>query len=219
MGLFDFFKKKSPAKTSQAQIQVCPAARSIMRQAQAFDTDLIILDAHGATCSECAKYQGRVFSLSGKNNLFPRVPDIFFTLGQIHKGCSHNFWPYIHGVNDPDLKYTLSVHKLQNKQYSKDIITFSNRPFVDDRTEQCKKEAEKARQQIADRIARQNQADASYTEYLAKKKEDEVLLAWLQEKFPEHCPKSVTGYRRMKTQNSKNYQILKQMAADLGREI
>ena len=42
---------------------------------------------------------------------------------------------------------------------------------------------------------------------------------WLQEKFPDKCPKSVTSFRRMKTQNTKNYQLLKEKAAALGRDI
>lgn len=43
--------------------------------------------------------------------------------------------------------------------------------------------------------------------------------AWLQANLPDKCPKSLSGYRRMKSQNTKNFQILRQLAADLGREI
>ena len=42
---------------------------------------------------------------------------------------------------------------------------------------------------------------------------------WLQEIFPDKCPKSISSYRRMKTQNTKNYQLLKQLAADYKRNI
>lgn len=42
---------------------------------------------------------------------------------------------------------------------------------------------------------------------------------WLQEKLPDKCPKSISGFRRMKTQNTKNYQSLKCLAAELGRNI
>lgn len=42
---------------------------------------------------------------------------------------------------------------------------------------------------------------------------------WLQANFPDKCPKSITSYRRMKTQNTKNYQLLKQLAANHGRDI
>lgn len=53
----------------------------------------------------------------------------------------------------------------------------------------------------------------------AKRKKDEMDYIWLQSHIPEKCPKSLTGFRRMKTQNTKNYQNLKQLASSLGREI
>lgn len=42
---------------------------------------------------------------------------------------------------------------------------------------------------------------------------------WIQENLPEKCPKSISSYRRMKTQNTKNFQLLRQLAADLGRDL
>ena len=43
--------------------------------------------------------------------------------------------------------------------------------------------------------------------------------AWIQANLPDKCPKSLSGYRRMKTQNTKNYQAIQQAAAELGRRI
>lgn len=51
---------------------------------------------------------------------------------------------------------------------------------------------------------------------LARTEED---YAWLQANLPEKCPKSITSYRRMRTQNTTNYQALKALAAAQGREI
>lgn len=51
---------------------------------------------------------------------------------------------------------------------------------------------------------------------LAKTEKD---YKWLQNNLPENCPKSISSFRRTKTQNTKNYQILKQLAADLGRDL
>ena len=42
---------------------------------------------------------------------------------------------------------------------------------------------------------------------------------WLQENIPEKCPKSVSSYRRMKTQNTKNFQTLQALAAEKGRNL
>lgn len=42
---------------------------------------------------------------------------------------------------------------------------------------------------------------------------------WLQTAIPEKCPKTISSYRRMKTQNTKNYQVLQAFAAENGRKI
>lgn len=184
-----------------------------------FKTDLIRMDVRGAVCSECAKYQGRVYSISGKSRKFPKLPDYFFTQQAMHEGCSPYFVTYIDGVNDPDLDYTLSVHPLKNKRYGRDIVTFSNRPFVDDRTEECKAEAAIYRQEQAAKKAQQQYYEDHMIEIEYQKHLDKCTVKWLQENFPGKAPKNVTGFRRMRTQNTKNYQTLKQLAGEKGKEI
>lgn len=194
-------------------------ARQSLSAATAFNTDLVIMDAHGSTCPECAKYQGRVYSLSGKNRKFPKVPDFYYATGSVHSGCSHSFSPYIDGVNDPDLPYTLSVHPLQNKRYGKNIVAFSNRPFEDDRTKECKQAAAAVLQKQAEEREKQQHYEEHMIEIEAQRGQEARDYLWLQQNIPNKCPKSVTGYRRMKTQNTKNYQILKQLASEHGRQI
>lgn len=53
----------------------------------------------------------------------------------------------------------------------------------------------------------------------ARLAQEEQDFAWLQANLPDQCPKNITGFRRMKTQNTKNYQALKALAAEQGREI
>lgn len=48
---------------------------------------------------------------------------------------------------------------------------------------------------------------------------DQCTVNWLQEAFPDIAPKNVTGFRRMCTQNTKKYQLLKQRAAERGKTI
>lgn len=70
-------------------------------------------------CGECAKYRGRWFSISGKDKRFPKMPENY--------GCTCqgiDFYPVIDGVSEPEY-----CPKHQN------IIEYSNRPFVDDRTQ------------------------------------------------------------------------------------
>lgn len=53
----------------------------------------------------------------------------------------------------------------------------------------------------------------------ARRSQEEKDFAWIQQNIPDKCPKNITGFRRMKTQNTKNYQALKQLAAEKGRKI
>ena len=218
MGLFNLFRNNLPT-AALVSTDMCPVARKVVADARDLQTDLVILSVHGGACPECAKYQGRVFSLSGSSKLFPKVPAAFFQYGGIHEGCGHVFSPYIHGVNDPDLHYTLSIHPLQDKRYGRDIIAFSNRPFVDDRTECCRREAETVRRKLLEDLAQQRYWEDHKGEFQAKLAAEEKDFAWIQTNLPDKCPKTITSYRRMKTQNSKGYQALKQAAAELGRDI
>ena len=42
---------------------------------------------------------------------------------------------------------------------------------------------------------------------------------WIKENLPAMCPKSLDGYRRMKNQNTKNYQKIVEAARAMGHEI
>lgn len=53
----------------------------------------------------------------------------------------------------------------------------------------------------------------------ARRQVEELDFRWMQRNIPDKCPKSLAGYRRMKTQNTKNYQTLQLLAAKLGRKI
>lgn len=52
-----------------------------------------------------------------------------------------------------------------------------------------------------------------------QKEQDRQTLQWLQEKLPSIAPKSLSGFRRMRTTNSKNYQKIVEEAAKLGKQI
>ena len=48
---------------------------------------------------------------------------------------------------------------------------------------------------------------------------DEADFAWIRDNLPTMCPANITGYRRMRTQNTKNFQALKQAASELGYKL
>ena len=187
--------------------------------AKKLKTDFVIMSVHGAACPECAKYQGRVYSISGKSRKFPKLPGFFFETGRVHPGCSHVFNPFIDGVDTPDLDYTLLCHPLQSKAYGASIVAFSNRPFVDDRTQTAKNEAQNWIAQMAKRASEEKKLEDNLIEYEVQRGIDSRNFLWIKEHIPDKCPKSLSGYRRMKTQNTKNFQVLKQLASELGREL
>lgn len=66
---------------------------------------------------------------------------------------------------------------------------------------------------------KKKQRDDTMVEREAEKGKTLRDYTWINEHFPEKCPTSVSSYRRMRTQNTKNFQFLKQLAAEQGREI
>lgn len=103
--------------------------QEILDDAKSIGTDLLEMDEHYPTCAECAKYQGRVFSISGKDKRFPRLPEQILKTGELHEGCRHTFFPFIYGAS-------------KSAYGHRDIAKYSNRPFTDNRSKAEKAEWE-----------------------------------------------------------------------------
>ena len=139
MGLFNLFGKKKSKKKPINEINPNWSAnfKRIVRSANQLDTDLVEMSEHYCTCGECAKYQGRVYSLSGKNRIFPKIPQIVIDKGYIHKDCRHEFYPYMYG---------------STPNYHKNIVSYSNSPFIDNRSPEEIAEYEAEQKKISDKI-------------------------------------------------------------------
>lgn len=117
--------------------------------------DLVQMTTHYPTCEICATFQGRVYSISGKDNRFPRL-SIAFKSGyhNIHPNCRHSVTPWVEEMQDGD--------EIQEAKEN------SNKPFEDNRPE-----AEKGlynKQQSDNRQLRQDLYQ--YERYKAKLGED-----------------------------------------------
>jgi hypothetical protein len=99
-----------------------------LKRCKEFKTDLVECTTHELTCEICSKYQGRIFSTSGKDKRFPKLPDEVYKFGGFHEGCRHSFYAYFEGSPTSS---------------GGDPIKISNRPFVDKRTKAEKVEYEK----------------------------------------------------------------------------
>lgn len=137
-----------------------------------FNSDLVEVGYISSCCPICAKYRGRVFSLRGEDKRFPLFPKDF------HEDCGLHYSPFVYGMSYP---------VYCNKD---EVIEFSNRPFVDDRT----KEQKEGYQRILQEKEENKQREI-----------DRVDYNWLWENIPEICPKTFNAYRRMKKSNSKGY--------------
>lgn len=81
--------------------------KKVLQQAKCLNTDLIEVSAHKCSCEYCSKFQGRIFSISGKNKHYPQIPIEVLQNGSFHDGCRHTFFPHIEGTskvyNDKEL--------------------------------------------------------------------------------------------------------------------
>lgn len=169
-----------------------------LQNAGLFHSDLLEMPYLGCACAECAKYQGRVYSISGTDKRFPKLPEFLKQTGKVHPGCRHYFRSY--NIERTITKYirdengeviTLQVDAVQN----------SNRPFTDDRTtwkinayEEVLKRDEKKKNMGWD--------EESTRQYTKRRIEYE----WICEHLSDIAPKSLGAYTRMKRLNSAKYQ-------------
>ena len=147
-------------------------------------TDLVEATFSFGCCNECAKYRGRVFSVTGADTRFPLKPAV------LKCSCTGlDFYPFFYGVSEP------VVNDCLNRKV--DIIKFSNRPFVDDRTD----EEKKIHEEYLEGIKNQVQKEIDRIEY-------EKLVAII----PDDVPKSFGAYRRMKNSQSSGFVKLREVA-------
>jgi hypothetical protein len=95
--------------------------------------DLVTITAHTPTCSICAQYENRVYSISGRDKRFPKLSvAIGEQYANIHPNCRHVFVPWI--------------EELQTEEEIAQAIKSSNRPYEDTRSKQ---EVERYKEQQA----------------------------------------------------------------------
>lgn len=162
--------------------------------AKQLGTDLVEVSWVDVCCETCGKYRGRIFSITGHDKRFPKFPSDFCCR------CGLCAYPIIEGVSVP--MHSDPEHMVEDAQ----------RPFIDTRTPQeIEAYFEKCLQMKRDPERR--------TDYMVRERKDHEDYAWIQENLPELMPKTFSGYRRMKTMNTVNFQKLRSKALELGREI
>ena len=144
-------------------------------------------------CEECAKYTGRLFSISGRGWKFPPIPKEFFNRSSGHNYSCLHFYAYKWGI---DKKQDAQKKRLKRKAYkdrrTKEEIERYNAVI-----------RQKEEVELRERESRQNQAD----------------FYWIQEYLPDICPKSVYSYVRMKNACNEKYLTLVREAVKFGKQL
>lgn len=153
-----------------------------------YGSDLVESSNNTFVCAECAKYTKRVFSEYGKNSKYPILPKYFKENLPEHKYCAINFYPIIEGSSSA-------------WDHPGDIVSYSNRPFVDERTAEEK-------QYFESEVERRERSEALKTEF-----------DWVREFLPELAPKSLSGYSRMKNLKSDKYLVILSAASKKGKQL
>lgn len=119
-------------------------SRTTYRQAQTLaaltadpEQDLYRISSHGTTCALCAPYEGRVYSKSGTDPVFPPLAEAFGRMDKAGPKTLANSWLNIH----PNCQHSISpwTPAGKSKEELREIEDFSNprkNPFTHDpRTE------------------------------------------------------------------------------------
>lgn len=169
-------------------------AKRYLAEAKELGTDLCYMGWHGTSCAVCAKYQGRVYSISGEDKRFPALPDFIKRIGSVHEGCRHRLRPFVFHDERDTIFYQ-----------DRDVPVFraSWRPFIDDRTEE-------------DKAAREYYLKFEVQPPIREPNLTRIIFYRLKQILPNDSPKSLSGFSRMRNANSKNYQALVKKAADVG---
>lgn len=185
----------------------CPSyIKNAIQDAKASGTDLVEAHTVSPYCSECAKYTDRIYSISGKDSRFPKLPRRFTSDKTGHYLSCLKLYPYFDGISEPSFS-------------CKNISEYSNRPFKDERTQEEIDRYDAFSKTRSEYMSKQDAMEANMLERAKLYYEDMQIFKWLQENLPSICPKSLSGFRRMRTTNSKNYQNLVAEAAKLGKKI
>lgn len=121
------YSLESYAEMAIKTIQSAAINKSVFNASLQLKNDLVKMSSHSTSCPLCAMYQGRIYSISGKDKKYPALSIIngrnVINYGTIHPHCRHRFTVYIQNLDD-------------NAKENKKI---SNNPFIDNRTEEQKK--------------------------------------------------------------------------------
>lgn len=104
--------------------------RGMIDQLISIGHDLVKMSSHNTSCPVCAVYQGRVYSITGKDKRYPKLEVAFSgPYANIHPNCSHFITPYVEALaNDPEGDRLFSNSDFDiDPRSQKEIDNYNNR--------------------------------------------------------------------------------------------
>lgn len=185
-----------------------------MSLAKKFGQDYVQIAFSSAICPECAPYQNRIYSISGQDKRFPKLPEFIKKNKGLH--CNISIYSTFYYDRDTITQY---IYKPNGDVVSKEVdaIKYSNRPFIDDRSIYEKNNYDEWKSKDEKR----KHSDAEYysREYWVMRYNDAIEYEQIIKLMGDKAPKSYNGYRRMKKSNTANFQKIVKIATENGVQI
>ena len=185
-----------------------------LNHAKEMHTDCLQVGYLCGACKDCAPYLNRIYSITGQDSRFPKLPDFILRNKGLH--CNAGYFASLYFSKQTLTKYIYSENgDVTTKEV--DAVKYSNRPFVDDRSEWEKQNYEK----WSEDNKKRDEQDARYysREHWIDNYNSAIEYQKVIELLGSKAPKSFTGYCRMKKNNTANYQKIVGFAKENGIAI
>ncbi len=158
----------------------------MIHQALREGIDLVECDIVSPTCDTCALYQGRVYSISGKDSRYPSLYKTAFKSGYsiIHPNCRHSWSPY--------------HEELYSDEQKRDMMDQSNRSWKPDGDGRSFQQTERMRAEYARGQALMRQWNGELVEF-------ERMKAYYKAQGQDPPYKTLGAFRR-ETRNPRGEQ-------------
>ena len=161
---------------------------------QTYGNDLIEIQASYTRCEKCAIYAGRIYSVNGEDDRFPKCPDWIIEKGGIcDNGCGSAIFPLIF-VEDSTVIYEYVDKGGCVDRVGRNAIFYSNRPFVDMRNDAEIERYYKLQSQREDELIKSKYYMLNYKNFCSGKIKD-----------PKKSPKTFSAYMRKLNKEGRYY--------------
>ena len=119
---------------------------SVLNVMKEYDNDLVQMTEHKTSCDVCAKFEGKIYSISGKDERYPAlktIPGFNKGYNNIHPNCRHRITPYIEKYSDEYIKQQEEKEKQVKRKNKENKVEKHNDNKIKEFNFKSNKEANK----------------------------------------------------------------------------